>query len=171
MPASAWRPVTLSFSQLSRKRKTMKKNLLISTAIMVLSWSANCLANPAWLGEYIVLPNENIQQIYDDKGEPLALVSVTQLPDGLGLRADFISPAVEPVAVEADGKAFREFLEIADLEPNDIKVDALVNKDFSLFRIPKGSQFKTRSGEIRTMAGEYLFVANKSLITLDLQKR
>ena len=113
---------------------------------------------------------ERIQQIYDDNGEPLTLIAVVEQPTGLALRLDILNGSITPVTVDTDGKAFREFLEMANLKPNNSKVEALVNQESMLFRIPKGSRFESLSGETRIMAGQYLFV-QKGAMVLDLQKK
>lgn len=147
----------------------MKNNILIS-AVMIFLWSSACLAKSVWLGEYTIVPNEHTQQVYDD-GASMVAVSVTQLQDGLGLTAHLVSQQIEPAIVERTGEKFREFLEMANLEHSDMKIDTLASENYSVFRIPKGSQFKTLDGETRTMMGDYLFVAHRGMIVLDLRKK
>lgn len=122
-----------------------------------------------WLGRYALLPNERMQQVYDDNGEPAALLTVVKLGKDYGLvSAQLGWSEPMPAKLETSGQALRDWL---GGDAKGVKSQALVAEGMALVRLPKGSVLEASNGRSHQLRGEYLFLMPAAGMDLELEKK
>ncbi|MDN0074500.1 hypothetical protein QU481_06265 [Crenobacter sp. SG2303] len=121
-----------------------------------------------WLGQYALVPNERMQQMYDENGEPAAMLTVVKLADGYGLVSKNLGwSEPKPAQLEKDGQALRDWL---GSDAKGVKSQALVAPGMALIRVAKGSTLEARNGRSHQMRSDYLFVVQALGVDLELEK-
>lgn len=122
-----------------------------------------------WLGQYTLVPNERMQQMYDENGEPTTMLTVVKLDDGYGLVSKNLGWSEPQLAkLETDGQALRDWL---GSDARGVKSQALVAPGMALIRVAKGSTLEARNGRSHQMRSDYLFVVQALGVDLELEKK
>ncbi|SMF12727.1 hypothetical protein [Pseudogulbenkiania subflava] len=137
----------------------------IAALIMGLTFSLWAHADN-WLGEYILVPNDRMQQVYDEQGKEITMVTVSRLQEGMGMQLNFMHADTVPVKMETDGKTLRDWL---GGNSNNIRSQALIGDKVALIRIAKGKTLVLENGRSHTMRSDYLLILPG--VDLELEKR
>lgn len=122
-----------------------------------------------WLGQYTLVPNERMQQMYDENGDPTTMLTVVKLDDGYGLVSKNLGWSEPQLAkLETDGQALSDWL---GSDAKSVKSQALVAQGMTLIRVAKGSKLTANNGRSHQMRSDYLFVVQALGVDLELEKK
>jgi len=147
----------------------MAKNFIQRSALLLTLLCPLLAKADNWLGQYKLVPNERMQQMYDENGEPATMLTVVKLGDGYGLTSKNLGwSEPKPAKLETDGQALRDWL---GSDAQSVKSQALIAPGMALIRVAKGSTLEARSGRSHQMRSDYLFVVQALGMDLELEKK
>lgn len=132
------------------------KCLALVLALLPLSAMAD-----EFVGDYVLQPSGEMQQIYGDDGKPARLVTVEERDGAYWLNVQGLMGSGEPQKAELqkDGKYLAQWLGWgADADAPAIRSTALVGDRIALFHIAKGTELQSANGRSHVMRTDYLLV-------------
>ncbi|WP_137009670.1 hypothetical protein [Aquitalea aquatilis] len=122
-----------------------------------------------WLGEYVMVPNERMPQLYDANGQAQTLVTIVKRGEEYGLVSkQFGWEDPVPTKLETTGQALRDWLMN---DASTVKSQALVGDKIALIKLAKGSVLNAANGRSHEMHSDYLLIISMMGMDVELEKK